>query len=184
MTATKKSSATTVKGIAATAAGVVVLLGGIGTFALWNQDLAIGTDQTATGTLNASFDELAWEDVTPGESNPIDPLEDFRMVPGDTIEGTTTVTVTTQGENLRVVPEVAVADGTLPAPITAEVTLQGTDGSEISELRGSNEEETRTLEATVTLHFDPAATGNKTESLNLDEVSIALQQVVDPAVTG
>ena len=57
------------------------------------------------------------------------------------------------------------------------------EGDPVSELGGSNAVETHELTATVTLHFEVGATEDKEEPLHLDEVSISLQQVVDPSIT-
>ncbi|WP_435738437.1 alternate-type signal peptide domain-containing protein [Cellulosimicrobium sp. PMB13] len=176
MTTTTKNNHGAVKGSVAAAAGIAVLLGGAGTFALWNANGAIGTTGTETGSLTAEFgDSTTWEDVTAGAANPISDITDFRMVPGDTVVGTTTVDVTATGENLLVDATLDSEAAGLPEGVTATVVL--TDGgTEVTSLRGSNAGETYNLSAAVTLTFDASTPGSMTEAVDLSKVTIDLQQ--------
>lgn len=167
-----------VKGAVAAAAGVAVLLGGMGTFALWNADGALGAGDLRTGTLSAEFGTLTWNDVTPGHANAIGDINAFRMVPGDVIVGTSQIVVTAEGENLVVLPEVVGAAGTpidtLSENITVEVDLAGMPA-------GGFREGTTTVDATVTIAFDQSATGEMGLELDLAATSISLQQVAPSA---
>jgi alternate signal-mediated exported protein len=176
MTTTTKKNHGAVKGSVAAAAGVAVLLGGAGTFALWNANGAIGTTGTETGSLTAEFgDTTSWQDVTTGAANPIADIAAFRMVPGDTVVGTTTVDVTATGENLLVDATLDAEAADLPEGVTATVVL--TDGgTEVTSLQGSNAGETYNLSAAVTLTFAADAAGSMTEPIDLTKVTIDLQQ--------
>ena len=57
------------KGSIAGAAGVALLLGGAGTFALWNGDAAIAGATITAGTLTVEASEGTWSDG----AGPIDP---------------------------------------------------------------------------------------------------------------
>lgn len=179
MTTTTKKNHGAVKGTVAAAAGVAVLLGGAGTFALWNQSGAIGTAATETGSLTAEFGAMAWQDTTTGAGNPIAKIEDFRMVPGDTVVGTSTIDVTATGENLLVDAALDTADNALPSGVTATVVLSdGSTTGETLELTGSNDGAEHQLTATVTLTFAANAEGDATmtQPIDLTNMSIDLQQ--------
>jgi len=167
-----------VKGAVAAAAGVAVLLGGMGTFALWNAEGALGEGNLQTGALTAEFGDITWTDATPGHENVIADLDGFRMVPGDVIVGTSTIEVVAEGENLVVVPQVVGADG---APLTAlsdnvsvGVVLDGVPESGFRE-------GTTSVDATVTIAFDESATGEMGLGFDLGATSINLQQVAPSA---
>ncbi|MCA5892131.1 alternate-type signal peptide domain-containing protein [Isoptericola sp. NEAU-Y5] len=174
-TSGKKSA---VKGAVAAAAGVAVLLGGAGTFALWNQSGSIGTVGTQTGALSATFsDQTTWKDVTDGADNDIADIAAFRMVPGDTVVGTTTVDVTATGENLLVDAGLDAGAANLPEGVTATVLLSdGTDSGAALELEGSNEGTLHRLTADVTLTFDPDTEGSENTAIDLTNVKVDLQQ--------
>lgn len=181
MTATTSTTSRkgAVKGTVAAAAGVAVLLGGMGTFALWNVDGAIGVGQTRTGTLTATFgDAVAWEDLTTGAANPIEDVAAFRMVPGDVVVGTTSVTVTATGENLLVDAGLDVGEGALPADVAATVVLTDDDAGSapVTTLQGTNAGKVYHLTAEVRLEFDEDATGSADAPIDLAGVKVDLQQ--------
>lgn len=170
-----------VKGTVAAAAGVAVLLGGAGTFALWNAEGAIGTASTATGSLTATFGDTVWTDDTPGAENAIPDIGTFVMVPGDVVVGTADVDVTAVGENLRIDTGLDYADGTLPDDVDVSVVLTDGADAEVTRLSGSNAGTTHDLTATVTLRFDESATGSMSQEVNLNAIAIDLQQVAPGA---
>ena len=182
MTTTTSTTTTTnrgaVKGAVAAAAGVAVLLGGMGTFALWNAEGALGEGNLQTGTLAAEFGDITWNDVTPGHENVIADLDGFHMVPGDVIVGTSTIEVVAQGENLVVVPQVVGETGvpitTLSDSVTVGVVLDGVPADGFRE-------GTTSVDATITIAFDEAATGEMGLGLDLSATSINLQQVAPSA---
>jgi len=167
-----------VKGAVAAAAGVAVLLGGMGTFALWNAEGALGEGSLQTGSLTADFGDITWNDVTPGHENLIEDLDGFQMVPGDVIVGTSTIAVVAEGENLVVVPQVVGPAGlpidSLSESITVDVTL---DGVPADGFRPG----TTSVDATVTIAFDESATGEMGLGFDLGATSINLQQVAPSA---
>ncbi len=90
------------KGAIATATGGALLLGGAGTFALWNDVWDEGVDQPiATGQLQfAGTDPVvgAWHADAAGD---VELSDTFLMVPGDTVYYVGTVNVLAEGDNLR-----------------------------------------------------------------------------------
>ncbi len=190
-TTTKKGA---VKGTVAAAAGIAVLLGGAGTFALWNQSGSIGTAGTSTGALTATFGDMEWTDQAQVADGTIENIAAFRMVPGDTLVGTSDIDVTATGENLKVLATLDTATGALPEGVTATVDLSDgtTDGESIT-LQGTNGGATIDLTATVTLKFDESVGDDVTgdgsaqpsmnQPINLQDVKVKLQQVA-PASQG
>ncbi|MEL5992005.1 alternate-type signal peptide domain-containing protein [Microbacterium phosphatis] len=93
------------KGAIATAAGVALLLGGAGTFALWNDGIAVDAagEPLGTGVLQFTDDSVTgtWYDVSDGGEVRIDDIGSFVMVPGDVLEFRGDVTVESQGTNLH-----------------------------------------------------------------------------------
>lgn len=184
MTTTTKKNHGAVKGSVAAAAGVAVLLGGAGTFALWNQSGDIGISGTGTGKLTATFDEMAWQDVTPNgvAAHDVDP-EAFSMVPGDVLEGTAEIAYTVTGENIRVTPELTGVDGTTKSflengDLTVTTSLLDTDGTPVAELVDGD---AGTLTAKVTIAYasdagNGTANGDMNQTITLDGIAFVLQQ--------
>jgi len=175
---TKKSA---VKGTVAAAAGVAVLLGGMGTFALWNQSGSIGTTGTGTGHLTATFgDEVDWKDVTPGGdgTQAVDP-DTFKMVPGDVLEGTTTVVYDVEGENIVVKPELQNASGvsmtdTLTylsdSALTVKTTLVNEEDTTVDTLKDGDN---GTLTAKVTIKYDQSGVnGDDNANMNFTDMDL------------
>ena len=89
------------KGAIATGAGVVLLLGGAGTFALWNDDAAVNGGTVTSGVLDISAGTTGtWTDVTSGSPVSIN-IGTFKVVPGDVLEFTQNVQITATGNNLE-----------------------------------------------------------------------------------
>jgi len=93
------------KGSIAGAAGIALLLGGAGTFALWNDSAATAGGTVTTGTM-AIGPETAkpgvWTDESGtkvGAGNTLNPGTQT-MVPGDVWKFTKTVSITASGKNL------------------------------------------------------------------------------------
>src|SRR5690625_308903 len=83
------------KGTIAITAGVVLLLGGAGTYALWevNQPLD-GTVQS--GDLNLELGDAEWT----LNGQPVGAVDEVRIVPGDTLALAQSLTVTAIGDDL------------------------------------------------------------------------------------
>lgn len=92
------------KGAIAGAAGVALLLGGAGTFALWNDAAVVSGGTIATGTLSIvpTVAAATWTDISPtvASGTTFDPSTQ-RLVPGDKVKLTKAVTINTTGKNLK-----------------------------------------------------------------------------------
>jgi spore coat-associated protein N len=90
------------KGAMAAGAAGILLLGGAGTFALWEDIENINGAPVSTGLLTLGVTSGAWTDVTaPLEPVTIPNIALFNIVPGDTLTYTTVATITAEGNNLQ-----------------------------------------------------------------------------------
>ena len=181
-------------GSIAGAAGVALLLGGAGTFALWNDDAAIAGATINAGTLTVEASNSAWSD----DQGAIDDLANYLIVPGDTLTYVTTLTVDAQGDNLHAtlnVPEnpiatpVSDADEDLALSTALAVTTSLTtveDGVTVESLAedGSFDvnasEGTQEYHVTVLVHFPSGAPDYDNDaqagSVDLSEFDVTVTQ--------
>jgi alternate signal-mediated exported protein len=90
-----------VTGAVAGAAAVLLLLGGAGTFALWNSTANANASSVSSGTLSlATAGAGTWTDTTNGRSTTVSPAS-ILMVPGNSYTFTQPLTVTATGSDLR-----------------------------------------------------------------------------------
>ena len=90
-----------IKGAIACAAGIALLLGGAGTFAVWNSSAAAGAGNISSGTLSLTAEnDGTWTNVTKGPSTAAIDMNSFKIVPGNTLEFTQTLTVKATGDDL------------------------------------------------------------------------------------
>ena len=90
------------KGAIAGAAGIALLLGGAGTFALWNDAATIDGSSVSSGTL--TIDPLGageWTNTTGGAESLITDIDDFLIVPGNTLQFVQQFTVAATGNDLE-----------------------------------------------------------------------------------
>lgn len=98
MTSTTTTRNRRTKGIIAIGAGAALLLGG-STFALWTAQSDIAAGAITAGNLDVAVADGTWNDVSSAAPVAIPALADFRMVPGDVIEGEFPVDVAALGDN-------------------------------------------------------------------------------------
>ncbi|WP_104200257.1 alternate-type signal peptide domain-containing protein [Cryobacterium sp. Y29] len=85
-------------GSIAGATGIALLLGGAGTFALWNSSAAIAGAPLTAGTLTVETEDVVfWTDQYGTEIN----MESYTIVPGDVLTYTSFLDVTARGGNLH-----------------------------------------------------------------------------------
>jgi len=89
----------TTKGAIAVGAATLLLLGGGGTFALWNDSATLnaGTVESGHLTVDTAFAAGVWKDANNVTFNPLTDL----AVPGDVLTYTTTVEIDAEGKNLE-----------------------------------------------------------------------------------
>lgn len=91
------------KGAVAAGAAAVLLLGGMGSLALWNDSETLGGGTITSGDLRLTLveDSEQWQDVSYDVTPAVDiDINAFRIVPGDTVAYTADFLVEAEGENL------------------------------------------------------------------------------------
>jgi len=180
------------KGSVAGAAGVALLLGGAGSFALWNSTAEANVGSVASGTLSIDLVGAAtWKDISADATVPaIADIADFRIAPGDTIELTQKVDIDAVGDNLRATLsydklslDVATAkDQALLDELV--ITLDATGGANVVRIPGTQTfavtpaSSTSTVTVTVKITFPSAVTGATDGTVDFSELAFKLQQNV------
>lgn len=91
-----------VKGAVATAAGIALLMGGAGTFALWNDSTTVNGGTVTSGVLTIAPNGAAtWMDISADRTpdNAIN-IATWKIVPGDKLQMTQAITINATGNNL------------------------------------------------------------------------------------
>ncbi|MCW4384822.1 alternate-type signal peptide domain-containing protein [Salinibacterium sp. SYSU T00001] len=158
------------KGSIAGAAGIVLLLGGAGTLAYWNDSATVASAGTvSSGELSiASTVAGTWDDSI------------ALIVPGDSLTYTEQFTVTASGDNLsfelgeNVTSIVSTIDG---ATVTADfdVTEGGVAVTDLSDLDAG----TYTVDVEITVDFPTTVSGStgQLQDLDLSDVEITVTQI-------
>ena len=91
------------KGAIATAAGIVLLLGGAGTFALWSDNVGITGGTITSGDLDVALSGSAvWVDISDADPTPETiNINTFKIVPGDELQLTQDLAVQASGNNIK-----------------------------------------------------------------------------------
>jgi alternate signal-mediated exported protein len=167
------------KGAIAGGAGIVLLLGGAGTFALWNDSASVDGGTISTGTLTISGVGTAqWRDVS-SDVTPSDVDDSFVMVPGDTLTLSQDFTIEADGDNLFAeVDYDYTAPAGLPTGVTATLAVTNgatavTAGTPVSVVDGD------TIHVVLTLDFASSTSGTTSQdaSVTLDDVDLTVTQV-------
>lgn len=127
-------------GLVAGAAGGVLLLSG-GTYALWSDDGTVDGGTITSGNLDVVVLDGQWTDESADRSDQghaID-LTDFRIVPGDTIQGSFGVDVGLEGDNM--LAELALSGGDLSDALadglSLEYVVRDSSGDEVASSSGA-----------------------------------------------
>ncbi|HLS65290.1 MAG TPA: alternate-type signal peptide domain-containing protein [Ruania sp.] len=108
-------------GVVAGIAGAALLMGGT-TFAMWKDSADVPGATLSSGNLEVTTSDWGWQDVSPdrsGGAHDID-LSDFKIIPGDVIQGSFDVGVTLEGDNMAALVQFTDANGD---PITSTADL-------------------------------------------------------------
>lgn len=186
------------KGAIAGGVGVALLLGGAGTLAYWNDQANIGAAGTITaGQLTIERDAAAASDGWTVSNNSIQnvavDLDDFLIVPGDTLTYTATFEIVAEGDNI--LAEVGIgANAIAPADAqngtdvalagqlidSATYTVNGASGANVTLDEGPHE-----VVVTVSIAWpfagdpsddNPAQLGQ----VSLDDFNVVVTQVAQP----
>jgi alternate signal-mediated exported protein len=191
------------KGAIAGAAGILLLLSGAGTFALWNGTASAAAGSVKSGTMTIATDSAAgsWSVVHgTGTSTPIADISTFRAVPGDVLTFTQKVDITASGDNLSAILTVdpatikaadaaSTADTALAAALKKGLTFAVTTsplptgitagtGTAANTYTVSGSTGTQVLTVAVQLPFDSTTTGTVAQggTVNLSTLGFTLAQ--------
>lgn len=162
-----------VKGSIAAAAGISLLMGGAGSLALWNDSVTVSAGTVSSGTLDvASSTAGTW---TPTLA---------KIVPGDTVVYTQTLTLTAIGDNLKATigsNAAAITNGITGSTLTSTYVVKNSlnatvtpSGTGVYTLGGG----TYTVAVTVTVAFPSSTTDQvgQNASVNLSTLAITVTQ--------
>ena len=173
-----------VKGSVAGATGIALLMGGFGTYALWNDSVGVPGGEVNSGVLTIAAGTQTWSDASTDATDTLwDPATDV-IVPGDVIELQQVLTINAEGKNLQgnlllnttdletaYGSSVTVAVSTdEPALVAGEVNDFVFDADALTD---------PTVTATVTFTFDRATSGvvAQNTAADLADASFDLTQV-------
>lgn len=159
------------KGAIVTAAGVMLLIGGGGTLAVWNVQQNAEAGVVASGDLNLVAGDGVW--TVAGVNGPITitDINDYQIVPGDTLTYTQNVDITLDGDNLSanlsvVNPAGVNTDFAQGTYTTSAVTLTK-DGEAIANPLDENDDVNDAV-ASVTFDFLEATAGRASVDATYD----------------
>jgi alternate signal-mediated exported protein len=164
-----------VKGSIAGAAGIALLLGGAGTFALWNSTATLSAQSITAGTLSLTANS---DGVWKKDGVTIDPTA-YRIIPGTTLEYTQTLTVNAVGDGLKADLTYSGLTATGNLDTLVQKTLLVTSptatvsGSTLKFTSG-----TSTVNVAVKVTFPAASTTGQNQTLNLNAINFTLTQTV------
>ena len=170
------------KASVAGAVGIALLLGGAGSFATWNASASLSAGSITAGSMSLTASGGTWENVTSGTAVAIDQAA-FRMVPGNTLEYTGTLTINSEGDDLTAALTSNISDLT-QGKITSTLALTSTDSN--IDINSGNvvtltEAGSATVNVKITLKFDASATAQQGAVADLGTLKFTLAQE-DPTV--
>jgi alternate signal-mediated exported protein len=164
-----------VKGSIAGAAGIALLLGGAGTFALWNATATVSAQTITAGTLalTANANGVWTKDGTPITAST------YRVIPGTTLIFTQTLTVNAVGDGLTADLTYSGFTGSNTLAAITDETLEVTSatatvaGNTLKFTPG-----TSTVNVKLTVVFPQGATTGQNAVLDLSALNFTLTQTV------
>ena len=173
---------TIAKGAIAAGAAVVLLTGGLGSYALWSDQAQVAGGTIRSGYLALSVQEATWSDVTTGTPLPFDPATD-QIVPGDVIRYTANAVVDGAGKNLEATLLADTADigGDLLPYLDVTMTVDSITTSDLSyDLGAIDGAEAYPIQ--LDFSFDAGTSFNEGmyAAVNLDDFELTLVQNPNP----
>jgi alternate signal-mediated exported protein len=174
-----------VTGAIAGAAGIALLLGGAGSFALWNASASSAASAVSSGnlTLTANNDGV-WTDITNGRSATINPAN-VLMVPGNTYQFTQTLTIGATGQdltaNLTYAAQSITGDSALIAATTKTLSVTSSDVAVQSTVDPNTftvapSAATSTVKVVFTIALPSSATTGQNGTVNVGALAFTLTQ--------
>lgn len=160
------------KGSLIGAAGLALLTGSFGTYALWTDNGQSASGGVTAGQLDIVAGSPVWDDLSTGTAADWTPATDL-VVPGDTITMTQDFTLTATGKNLDA--ELVFAPGAISSGDATKLTVDANvavpagltvDASNPDRWTFTDFAGTKTVTATVTYTFNASATADSTEGIS------------------
>lgn len=184
------------KGAISGTAGIILLLGGAGSFALWNGTASAqaGTVQSGTMTIaNTPGSSPAWTVTHGGVTTPIASIGAFRIVPGDTLTLTQKVDISASGDNLSAIlsldpSSIVIGGDTASSELasalarTATMTIPGTLPAGLTagpvpySYKVTGALGTKTVTIVLSAPFDAAGTAAQGGTIDLTKLAFKLTQ--------
>ena len=173
-------------------AGIILLMGGAGTFAVWNDSAVAGNATITAGDLAIAPSATAatWSSQT----GPIANIAAYRIVPGDVLTFTQTFDITAIGDNLKAKVDISAGsivaadtantdDAALAALLSSNATV-AVGGSGVTEVVAGKEYSfasgARTVTVSATITFPGVATTGQKGAVSLSGFAVALTQTITP----
>ncbi|MCJ1714657.1 alternate-type signal peptide domain-containing protein [Microbacterium sp. M1A1_1b] len=175
-----------ITGTIAGAAGVALLLGGAGTFALWNANASTAATAVSSGTLTLSAaNDGVWTDVTNGRSATINPAS-VLMVPGNKYQFTQTLNIGATGQdlkaNLTYATQSITGDAALVAATTKTLSVTSASTSVVQSTSNANtfvvspSTATSAVKVLFTIELPSSATTGQNGTVNVGALAFTLTQ--------
>ncbi|PVE76057.1 alternate-type signal peptide domain-containing protein [Microbacterium testaceum] len=176
------------RAIVSIAAGTALLLGGAGTYAFWSTEVALDAAPVSSGDLDLSLGDAEWTlQGVLGQAQPVGDITSVRIVPGDVLTLRQTLDVTLVGDTIEADLEASLGgtfDAGLGEYLDVQLSLAGfgsmVDATTYHLVEGdvTDQDGTQTVEATLTVTFDPLTSGRNgvNSSVNLEDVVFTLTQ--------
>ncbi|MCZ4080471.1 alternate-type signal peptide domain-containing protein [Rhodococcus sp. H36-A4] len=182
------------KGAVAAGAAAVLLLGGLGSFALWSDSEEIDGGTIESGELSLTEATApVWRQTTTdvNAASVIPVIADYRIVPGDVITYSATYNILAEGNNLLAdlsvdIDDIAPGLGNEQLDEAVDVTIAATSGGTTLPTDGNAVRITstnQTVDLTITFAFDEGTENQdaQNQQLNLEAFTLVLQQSRTPA---
>ncbi|NUT69618.1 alternate-type signal peptide domain-containing protein [Pseudarthrobacter sp. C4D7] len=175
-------NSTLIKGTAAIAVGAALLLGGGGTLAAWNQEASADAGQIVAGDLGLQAQTGVWTD---GGTQQIADITKYRVVPGDKLTFTQTLTVKLRGDKMAAQIKLndVIASTFSKSNVQIDpITIKNAAGETVIDnpILKPVANDTQTVTVSTTFHFLSTTPGleNVNATYDLSKVSYTLQQVI------
>ncbi|MCU1570464.1 MAG: hypothetical protein JWR33_1205 [Naasia sp.] len=160
--------------------GLGLLLGGAGTFALWNTSAAITAQTVTAGHLTLTNSTGSW---ATGSGTVISNIANYRIIPGQSIVYTTTLTVDAVGDGIKaaLTSPTLTGTGTLDTIITKNMQVFAVTGNAVATTANNYTftSGTSTLNVKVTITFpDVTGTTGMDGQLALSALNFTLAQTL------
>jgi alternate signal-mediated exported protein len=173
----------TLKGALAGTAGIALLMGGFGSYALWSDSEALAPSTVQSGELSIDTAPGSYDDARTAQVG--DWSADAKMVPGDVITYTQSFTVTGSGKNLKgtiALTPAAMSPNSFSGNLTRTVEVTDTSSNSVITSTGPRSFSfdapfgTATLKAVVTYTFNASGVEDQNRAATTPSSTFTISQ--------